>query len=343
MHQLKIEKLNKKYDFYVLKDITFSIRKGEFISILGPSGCGKSTLLKLIAGLEKETSGDIYIEGKKVNHLHPKDRNISMVFQNYALYPHMKVFDNIAVGLKLKKFPKKLIKEKVFKVSKLLRIDNLLDRYPSQLSGGQMQRVAVARAIVKNPSLFLLDEPLSNLDAQIREQTRIELKKLFKSLNATVLYVTHDQIEAMSMSDRIIVLNNGQIQQIGTPEQIYHQPENLFVATFVGNFRINILEGIVKDSIFQKGKFYFPVDTDYTGKAYLCIRPEHIKDTKTGKYSGNISLVENIGSGYIYTINMQDNIELRFLSTNRYSLGEIVSFTIKDNKYFLFDSRGRRI
>ncbi len=343
MYQLEIKNLTKKYEKPVLKDITFNAKKGEFISILGPSGCGKSTLLKIVAGLEKEDSGQIFIEGKKVNSLHPKDRNISMVFQNYALYPHMKVFDNIAIGLKLRKLRQQKIKERVQNIASLLKISDLLDRYPSQLSGGQQQRVALARAIVKNPSLFLLDEPLSNLDAQIREQTRSELKRLFNKIDATVIYVTHDQIEAMTMSDRIIVMSNGKIQQIGTPEEIYNNPENLFVARFVGNFRINVIKGVIDNNVFKKGNFSFPVHTDYTGAAYLAVRPEFIKISEHRNCTGKITFIENIGSQYIYTLGIDEGIELRFLSEKKLEIDQEVSVVIPEDKYYLFDSNGKRI
>ncbi len=342
MYKLQLKNIKKVYDVNpVLEDINIDVNEGEFISILGPSGCGKSTLLKIISGLERETEGEIYISGRKVNNLSPKDRNIAMVFQNYALYPHMKVFDNIAIGLKLRGYRRKTIEERVHSTAKLLQIEKLLDRFPKQLSGGQQQRVALARAIVREPELFLLDEPLSNLDAQIREQTRTELKKLFKSLNATVLYVTHDQIEAMTMSDRIVILHNGKIQQIGKPEEIYKKPKNLFVARFIGMYRINIFEGYIENRTFKSDIFTIPVNTDYTGKAFLGIRPEFI-ETERGFLEAKVKIVEPLGAENIYYADV-GKIEIKFLSKNRFKQGDIVKINIPSEKTYIFDSEGRAI
>ena len=342
MYKLELKKIKKIYNKVVaLNDVNIKVKDGEFISILGPSGCGKSTLLKIIAGLERETEGEIFISGKRVNNLSPKDRNIAMVFQNYALYPHMRVFDNIAIGLKLRGYNKEFIKKKVKSIVKLLGIENLLDRFPKQLSGGQQQRVALARAIVREPEIFLLDEPLSNLDAQIREQTRIELKKLFRSLNATVLYVTHDQIEAITMSDRIIVMRNGKVQQIGKPEDIYHMPQNIFVARFVGTYRINIIDGYIENGIFKNERISIPIMTDYSGKAYIGIRPEFIEIGK-GNFEAEIKLVEPLGAENIYYADL-NGIEIKFVSKEKFPTGKKVKLHIPTDKVYVFDSEGKNI
>ncbi|MEM4563275.1 MAG: ABC transporter ATP-binding protein, partial [Thermofilum sp.] len=217
-----------------VRDLNLEVKDGEFMVLLGPSGCGKTTTLLMIAGVYKPSKGYIYFDDKIVNDLEPKDRNIGMVFQSYALYPHMTVYENIAFPLRLKKLPKEEIDRRVREAASMLRIENLLDRRPSQLSGGQQQRVALARAIVKRPSLFLMDEPLSNLDAKIRVEVRAELKRLQRELGITTIYVTHDQAEAMSLADRIAVMNEGRLQQVGTPDELYYKPANTFVAGFIG-------------------------------------------------------------------------------------------------------------
>ena len=240
---LEIVNLQKSYDGKkVLSDFSLSVSNGQFIVILGPSGCGKSTLLRLICGLEVPDSGNIMISGDNVGKLAPKNRNIAMVFQNYALYPHKTVYQNLALGLRMKKMKKTVIDSKVKDVSKKLGIDKLLDRKPATLSGGEMQRVAVGRALTKDPALFLFDEPLSNLDANLRNKLRDELRSLHRMLGVTTLYVTHDQVEAMSLGDKIVIINGGEIQQIGTPQEIFKKPVNTFVAQFIGSPPMNILD-----------------------------------------------------------------------------------------------------
>jgi multiple sugar transport system ATP-binding protein len=237
-----LKNLTKKYDEVVaVNSVNLEIADREFVVLVGPSGCGKSTTLRMIAGLEKITEGEIYINDRLVNKLAPKDRNIAMVFQSYALYPHMKVFDNMAFGLKMRKVPKENMKEKVNKAAEILGIEELLLRKPRQLSGGQRQRVALGRAIVRDPEVFLFDEPLSNLDAKLRVQMRTELKKLHERLQATVVYVTHDQVEAMTMGDRIVVMKDGVVQQVGDPLELYNRPANLFVAGFIGSPAMNFI------------------------------------------------------------------------------------------------------
>src|SRR4030081_569931 len=247
MAQVVLKDLNKEYDeVHAVKDVNLTIRDKEFMVLVGPSGCGKTTTLRMVAGLEEITSGEISIGDRVVNDLPPKDRDIAMVFQNYALYPHMSVYDNMAFGLKLRKFPKPEIKKRVQDAEQILGIEELLDRRPKALSGGQRQRVAVGRAIVRQPKVFLFDEPLSNLDAKMRVQMRTEITKLHQRLQATMIYVTHDQIEAMTMGDRIVVMNNGKVQQIDTPLKLYNEPDNLFVAGFLGSPPMNFINGELK-------------------------------------------------------------------------------------------------
>ena len=236
MSTVKLEHITKKYPngFEAVKDFNLEIGDKEFIIFVGPSGCGKSTTLRMVAGLEEITSGDLYIDGKRMNDVEPKDRDIAMVFQNYALYPHMTVYDNMAFGLKIRKLPKEEIDKKVHEAAKILDLEHLLDRKPKALSGGQRQRVAMGRAIVRNPKVFLMDEPLSNLDAKLRGQMRIEISKLHQNLGTTIIYVTHDQTEAMTLGTRIVVMKDGVVQQVDTPENLYEKPGNKFVACFIG-------------------------------------------------------------------------------------------------------------
>ncbi|MGI9182801.1 MAG: ABC transporter ATP-binding protein [Longimicrobiaceae bacterium] len=247
MARVKLEGVRKVYEngFVAVHGADFEIRDGEFVVLVGPSGCGKSTILRMIAGLESITDGRLYIGDRVVNDVAPKDRDIAMVFQSYALYPHMSVFDNLAFGLKLRKLPKAQIREQVRQAAEILGIEQILDRKPRQLSGGQRQRVAVGRAIVRQPQAFLFDEPLSNLDAKLRVQTRKEISKLHRQLDATMIYVTHDQVEAMTMGDRIVVLSAGYVQQIDTPLNLYDHPANRFVAGFIGSPAMNFIEGVI--------------------------------------------------------------------------------------------------
>lgn len=248
MAEIRIENLIKSFgQVSVIKDVSLTIPDGDFCVFVGPSGCGKSTLLRLIAGLESATSGRIFIDGRDVTALEPYDRHLSMVFQSYALYPHMTVKENIAFALRTAKMPEAAITEKVAKAARILRLEAYLDRKPGALSGGQRQRVAIGRAIVREPKAFLFDEPLSNLDAALRADTRVEIASLHKSLAATMIYVTHDQIEAMTLADRIVVLNEGQIMQVGTPRELYERPANVFVAQFLGSPKMNILPARVTE------------------------------------------------------------------------------------------------
>ena len=271
----------------VVKRVSLDVREGEFVVFVGPSGCGKSTLLRMIAGLEHTTSGDILIDGARVNDLPPVQRGIAMVFQSYALYPHMTVFENIAFPLRVERAKEEVIRRKVEQAARILHLDQRLEQKPGQLSGGQRQRVAIGRAIVREPKIFLFDEPLSNLDAALRADMRIELTRLHKQLGATMIYVTHDQVEAMTMADRIVVLSHGDIAQVGTPMQLYHEPQNVFVAQFIGNPKMNLLpvtcveagpEGVTVERDGQQA--VVPVDPGAVGKGEelrLGIRPEHVR------------------------------------------------------------------
>ena len=248
MAKINLQNIKKSYGKNnVIHDLSADIKDGELIVIVGPSGCGKSTLLRMIAGLEEINSGEIIINEKKMNDLEPMERNIAMVFQNYALYPHMTVFENMSYGLKIQKTPKDEIISRVNEAAEILELSKLLERKPNQLSGGQRQRVAMGRAIVRKPDVFLFDEPLSNLDAKLRVQMRLEIKKLQRKLNVTSLYVTHDQVEAMTLADKMIVMNEGNVEHIGTPLDVYQKPQTLFTAQFIGSPAMNILNGTVKD------------------------------------------------------------------------------------------------
>ncbi|WP_373898100.1 ABC transporter ATP-binding protein [Haloimpatiens sp. FM7315] len=318
MSKVVLEKVEKVYPngFVAVHGIDLEINDGEFMVFVGPSGCAKSTTLRMIAGLEKVSRGKIYIGDKMVNDIQPKDRGIAMVFQNYALYPHMTVYDNMAFPLKLKKVSKDDIKEKIKEVAEILDLEEVLKRKPKELSGGQRQRVAVGRAIVRNPEVFLFDEPLSNLDAKLRVHMRVQLSKLHKKLKSTMIYVTHDQVEAMTMGDRICVMNLGKIMQVDTPINLYKYPENKFVASFIGSPAMNIVEGELigfGENILVKigdREFKLPDNKkekvkNYIGKrVYLGIRPEDIyidNIENTERIQGIIDVIENMGNeAFVY-------------------------------------------
>ena len=292
MSSVTLKNIRKTYDNNktVINNVNLEIKDKEFVVLVGASGCGKSTLLRMIAGLENISGGEIFIGDKKVNNIPPKDRDIAFVFQSYALYPHMTVRENIAFGLKMRKTDKKIIEAKVQEAAEILNLGEYLDRKPKQLSGGQRQRVALGRAIVRNPKVFLMDEPLSNLDAKLRVQMRSEIKKLHEKLQTTFIYVTHDQTEALTMGDRIVVLNNGDIQQVDTPYEIYNNPKNMFVAGFVGSPQMNFIEG--KDIGLEENIIYG-------------IRPEKM-NSKTGdiKLTVDIDISEMLGSETIVYFNI---------------------------------------
>ncbi|MFN3570464.1 MAG: sn-glycerol-3-phosphate import ATP-binding protein UgpC [Polaromonas sp.] len=284
MASIQLKNIVKKYgkgkaELQVIHGVTADIAHGEFIVIVGPSGCGKSTLLRMVAGLEEISGGEIWIGDRVVNQLEPAERDIAMVFQNYALYPHMSVFDNMAYGLKIKKMPIDEIKQRVDKAAGILELGHLLDRKPRQLSGGQRQRVAMGRAIVRQPQVFLFDEPLSNLDAKLRAQTRLEIQKLHRELGITSLFVTHDQVEAMTLAQRMIVMNAGRMEQFGTPEEVYHSPASTFVASFIGSPPMNLLKNA------PGGK----------PGTILGIRPEHL-DVRSEGWEVKVETVELLGA-----------------------------------------------
>jgi multiple sugar transport system ATP-binding protein len=287
--------------FEVLHGVSVDIADGEFVVLVGPSGCGKSTLLRMLAGLENVTSGEIAIGGKVVNLVPPKDRDIAMVFQNYALYPHMTVFDNMAFSLTLAKAPKAVMEREVGRAAKILGLEGLLQRYPRQLSGGQRQRVAMGRAIVRNPQVFLFDEPLSNLDAKLRVQMRAEIKELHQRLKVTTVYVTHDQIEAMTMADKIVVMNGGNIEQVGRPLDLYDRPANLFVAGFIGSPAMNMVKGTVSGGALRmEDGTAWPLPADGVaaakeGPAVYGVRPEHLRIDRDG-IPATVQVVEPTGS-----------------------------------------------
>ena len=330
MGSVNIEHISKIYENEVkaVNDVSLNIKDKEFLVLVGPSGCGKSTLLRMIAGLEEITEGTVSIAETVVNTVPPKDRNIAMVFQNYALYPHMTVYNNMAFGLKLRKYPKEEIISRVHEAAELLDLNDYLDRKPKALSGGQRQRVAVGRAIVRKPDVFLFDEPLSNLDAKLRVQMRIELTKLHRRLNVTVVYVTHDQVEAMTMGDRIVIMNKGVIQQVDTPLNVYNHPVNLFVAGFIGSPSMNFFEGKIKkngrlifvndDFKLQLPELYAPRLTPYKDrKIKIGVRPEHLKMTLTANKNlsaikARVEVIELMGNeSYVYLQTEQSQVTVR--------------------------------
>lgn len=325
---VRLENITKKFgDFYAVKELSLEIKSGEFLTLLGPSGCGKTTTLRMIAGFEQPSEGNVWINGEKVNHVEPYNREVNTVFQNYSLFPHMNVFDNIAFGLKMKKVKKEEITERVINVLKLVQLANFMNRKPKQLSGGQQQRIAIARAIVNNPQVLLLDEPLGALDLKLRKQMQLELKHLQQSLGITFVYVTHDQEEALTMSDRIVVMNNGKIEQIDEPRKIYNFPKTLFVANFIGD--TNILKGVVtkveKDFLeMEFGGDSFVVKNDgafyENEEVHVSIRPENISFTSEESDDVNFEVTIKeliyIGSLTKVVAELADGQEIIIQSTN---------------------------
>ncbi len=346
---LKFEDIDKSFgENNVIRKFNLEVEKGKFIVLLGPSGCGKSTLLRMIAGLEKIDYGKILLENNLLNNLLPSKRQIAMVFQSYALYPHMNVFQNISFGLKSEKISKDQIKEKVIEAAKILKIENLLDRRPKELSGGQRQRVAIGRAITRNPKLFLFDEPLSNLDAALRSEMRVEISKLHKRLKSNIVYVTHDQIEAMTLADKIVIMNNGKIEQYGSPEDIYNNPKNIFVAEFIGNPKMNILkiktQDILNENTFKLlGKEIKFENSNFDKEFYIGIRPEDISLEKNSEITIdiNIDLVENLGSDKIIYTYLNDT-EIR-IKSNKNIKDKNITIYLPKNKLYLFDNDKNRI
>lgn len=362
MARVQLKHVYKRYtgDVVAVKDFHLDIEDREFVVMVGPSGCGKSTTLRMIAGLEEISDGELWIGDRVVNDVHPKDRDIAMVFQNYALYPHMNIYDNMAFGLKLRKLDKKEIDRRVREAAKILDIEHLLDRKPKALSGGQRQRVALGRAIVREPQVFLMDEPLSNLDAKLRVQMRAEIAKLHQRLQTTVIYVTHDQTEAMTMGDRIVVMKDGIVQQVGTPQEIYNHPNNIFVASFIGSPSMNFIKGDLSE---DSGALYFRApglniklpegrtaalrDAGVVGKpVVLGIRPEHIHDEPVfletfpdSKVNANVEVVENLGSeSYVYLQAAGQSFVARVAARTEVKPGMNFTLALDIDKIHVFNS-----
>ncbi|MBN1837289.1 MAG: sn-glycerol-3-phosphate ABC transporter ATP-binding protein UgpC [Spirochaetales bacterium] len=357
MATVELKNITKIYEGGVkaVDNANITINDKEFVVLVGPSGCGKSTTLRMVAGLEEITGGELYIDGKLMNDVAPKDRDIAMVFQNYALYPHMTVYENMAFGLKIRKFPKPEINQRVHEAAAILDIEELLDRKPKALSGGQRQRVAVGRAIVRKPKVFLFDEPLSNLDAKLRVQMRAEIAALHTRLQATMIYVTHDQTEAMTMGDRIVVLKDGLIQQIGTPLGLYNKPVNRFVAGFIGSPAMNIMKSTIREDkgkiVADEGDFRIALNQalsdamrSYIGKDVLFgIRPEDLvyadKPAEETTMTGKVEVVEPLGAEIMVYVSttQHPSIIVRVPPHLQFQVGDTVSFTPQIEKVHFFD------
>ena len=346
MAQVELKNVDKSFgQTKVIKDVHLSIEKGEFVVFVGPSGCGKSTLLRLIAGLENLSNGEIIIADRPVMDLPPSERGIAMVFQSYALYPHMSVFQNMAFSLSLQKFSKDEIRKRVEAAAKILQMEHLLDRRPAALSGGQRQRVAIGRAIVRNPEVFLFDEPLSNLDAALRHDTRVEIAKLHKQLDATTIYVTHDQVEAMTLADKIVVLRDGEVMQVGSPMDLFNLPDNEFVAGFLGSPKMNFFEGklskVTKNgsSGSFKGQGFEANGIRLTSReknsddrVRLGLRPQHLQIHEKGKLVGRVTLVEKLGTETVVELITENGTPFR------YAAAETPDIAVGDNLKFKFES-----
>ena len=358
MANINIQNINKYFGkVHVIKDISLDIKSESFTVLVGPSGCGKSTMLRMIAGLEEINSGTISIDGQIVNNLPPKERDIAMVFQSYALYPHMTVFDNMAFGLKLEKKSNDEINERVNEAAKILQIQDYLDRKPKQLSGGQRQRVAIGRAITRKPKVFLFDEPLSNLDAALRVQMRVELAKLHDQLNATMIYVTHDQTEAMTLANDIVVLDQGIVSQKGTPMDLYNSPKNLFVAGFIGSPKMNFIESSVisKNSnssevdILGSGKLSIPKvlsNVSEGDKIKIGIRPEHLEINQISDvvWEGKVFVAEKLGSGtFLYLEKDGEPLVVQTDGDTKIKVGDTIKVGINSSRCHIFNEKGSSI
>ncbi len=348
MSKISFKDINKSFgNNKVINNFNIEINSGEFIVLVGPSGCGKSTLLRMISGLEIIDEGEILLDDKLINNLLPSKREIAMVFQSYALYPHMNVYENMSFGLKMENKSNEEINIKVKDAAKMLKIEDLLDRKPKELSGGQRQRVAIGRAITRNPKIFLFDEPLSNLDAALRSEMRVEISKLHKKINTNMIYVTHDQIEAMTLADRIVILNKGNVEQFSTPNEIYQDPNNIFVAEFIGTPKMNIIE-LDKKKIDSNTINFFNNHIKLEGynleeAIFLGIRPEHIDigDKNNIKLEIKVDLIENLGfEKIIYT--SVENHEIR-LKTNEKIVSNLKKISFSTNNVYLFDENGKRL
>lgn len=356
MSAVDYQNIGKKYgSVTVMEDVSFSIEERKFVVLLGPSGCGKTTLLRMTAGLEKVTRGNILFSGQRINNVHPRDRDIAMVFQSYALYPQMTVYDNIAFSLQVRKEPKQVISQRVQEAAEILDLTAFMDRYPKALSGGQRQRVAMGRALVRHPKVFLFDEPLSNLDAKLRAQMRYEIRRIHDRLNTTTIYVTHDQIEAMTMADEIVVMRDGAVEQMGTPETIYDRPVNCFVADFIGSPSINFMEGTIDAKHgtpivrINDQSLSLPADIAVSDaqKVTLGIRPLDIDiDSDISSDSalqGEVEFVENTGAESHLHLKFAGNV-IRAVSQRRLQRqrGETQGFRIEPAKVHVFDRETRQ-
>ncbi len=356
MANIKIDKVNKYFgNVHVIKDVSLEIKSQSFTVLVGPSGCGKSTMLRMIAGLEEINSGTISIDDQAVNNLPPKERNIAMVFQSYALYPHMTVFDNMAFGLKLEKRSNEEVNERVQEAARILQIQDFLKRKPKQLSGGQRQRVAIGRAITRKPKVFLFDEPLSNLDAALRVQMRVELAKLHDQLNATMIYVTHDQTEAMTLANDIVVLDEGIVSQKGSPMELYNNPKNIFVGGFIGSPKMNFIKSKIlgKSSnktevdILDLGKINIPKTSENSNEGdfvQIGIRPEHLLVNKDGdaNWESKVLVVEKLGSGtFLYFEKNGEMIVVQTDGDSKIKVGDNVKIGFDATRCHLFDKSNK--
>jgi multiple sugar transport system ATP-binding protein len=358
MAEVKLINVSKTFEkgAVAVKDFNLEIKDKEFVVLVGPSGCGKSTTLRMIAGLEEVTSGELYIDGELMNYITPKNRDIAMVFQNYALYPHMTVYENMAFGLKLRKYKKDEIDERVNEAAAILNLEDLLDRRPKALSGGQRQRVAVGRAIVRKPKVFLFDEPLSNLDAKLRVQMRTEISKLHQKLNATIVYVTHDQTEAMTMGSRIVIMNKGLVHQVATPIDLYNKPVNKFVAGFIGSPSMNFIEGAISftnsnliftsssgDLVIQIDESKYPKLKSYkNNEIVIGVRPEDIFPSNNSddikNYSADLEVVEPMGNElFLYFTLSRVQIVARVSKEFVFAAGDKIKLCFNPDKLYFFD------
>lgn len=315
MSAIRLENVSRRYGSAVaLDEVSLAIEDREIVTIVGPSGCGKSTLLRIIAGLEQPTSGNVWIDEELADSVPTRFRNLAMVFQSYALYPHMNCYENLALNLRLKRIPAQEIQRRVHETAKTLEIEDLLQKKPRELSGGQRQRVAVGRALIRNPRAFLFDEPLSNLDAILRERVRHELKELFHRIHATAVYVTHDQIEALTLADRVVVLDRGKVQQIGSPEELYRSPDNVFVASFIGSPSMNLFETEIQDGWFRLGREVIDTGLDFSGPARVGIRPEAMR--LGSGIDAAVTWVENLGLHFLVGVRV-GTVSLSLLAAQR--------------------------
>ena len=345
MAEVEFRDVTRKYagGTVALKNLNLTVGDGEFLILVGPSGCGKSTALRLLAGLDKPTSGEIRIGGSVVNGLAPGDRDIAMVFQNYALYPHMTVYRNLAYGLRQRRTPRDEVERRVRETAALLEIDELLDRKPGQLSGGQRQRVAMGRALVRKPQAFLLDEPLSNLDAKLRNQVRGDLKRLHRELPVTSIYVTHDQVEAMTLGDRLCVMSGGEVQQIGTTDDIYNRPANTFVAAFMGSPPMNLLPGVVRNGMLHVGDAAISAAATPDGPVTVGVRPEHLAVHPTmadGMVPARVDFVEPLGSHALVTAIVDDDtrVVVQAPAGTLLDPGTLVGLSMPPERTYFFDA-----